>query len=62
MDGRELKAFLEAIIRERGLESLTPDEIDYVSGKINYSTYLQRCYLDYCNSFKPQADQGAVYD
>jgi hypothetical protein len=68
MDGKDLRQFLETKARKHGIESLLPIEIEYLSRRIDYNTYLQRCYLEYCktkslpppNNFR--TDQGFSND
>ena len=67
MNAAQLKATLQKLAKEYGRNNLTPVEIDYLTGKIDFTGYLNRCYVEYINTPMPQntranADQGAIYD
>ena len=49
MDAKELKQVLKDIADEFGLESswLSPAERDFLTGRLDYTGYMQRCYADY---------------
>lgn len=49
MNPRELKDHLYRLVKKNGKSSITKVEHEYMAGKINYNTYLNRCYADYAN-------------
>lgn len=49
MDLRELKSYLCFLVNKNGPDSVTELEYEFMSGKINFNTYLNRCYAYYSN-------------
>ena len=47
MNPTELKNHLYRTVDKNGPNSITPLEHDYMTGKIDFNTYLYRCYADY---------------
>ncbi|MEH0021013.1 MAG: hypothetical protein V6Z89_15265 [Desulfobacter sp.] len=54
MNQRELKNHLFQIARQHGEKALTPDEVDYMRGRISYNTYQNRCYAQYLREKQPR--------
>ena len=49
MNPRDLKNCLYRIVKEDGPDSISELEYEFMTGKINFSTYLNWCYADYIN-------------
>jgi ABC-type maltose transport system permease subunit len=49
MNPRELKNHLHRLVKKNGKSSITKLEHEYMTGKIDFNTYLNRCYADYVN-------------
>ena len=47
MNPRELKNHFYKIVKENGPNSITKFEHEYMTGKIDFNLYLDRCYADY---------------
>ena len=47
MDPKELKLTLSNHAKQHGFDSLSAPEKDYLTGRLDYTGYLQRCYADY---------------
>ena len=49
MNPIELKNCLYRIVEKDGSNSIAQLEYDFMTGKIDFRTYLNRCYADYTN-------------
>ena len=47
MDAKELKQTLSDYAKQHGLDALSAAEKDFLTGRLDYTGYLQRCYADY---------------
>ncbi len=51
MNPRELKDHLYQQVKKSGPNSITQLEHEYMTGKIDFNTYLSRCYADYAKGY-----------
>ena len=49
MNPIELKSYLVFFVNNNGPDSVTELEYKFMSGKINFNTYLNQCYAEYIN-------------
>ena len=47
MNPKELKNHLYRLVKKNDKNSITKLEHEYMTGKIHFNTYLNRCYADY---------------
>ena len=61
MNASQLKAELQKFAKKHGRNNLTQVEIDFMTGSIDFTGYLNRCYDEYVKtsvSRQRQSDRG----